>query len=231
MNMNKKWIIVIIAVIVVAVMIRIIYGGEEKTDLIDEDFTYIGEEDIIKSIENLYDETIATCVNIRTDKHFGCGNVIEISDDSVYIATAKHIVEYEDSFEVDFQGDKIGIAKVIYTSPQLDYVIGCIKSDDIPEDLETVKYPDQELLYEESYIFLPFFKEGNGKNYLEGNIIALDEYFPEFNSNLNRHKLEVEKGMSGAGVFDMFGYYQGMVVGGYEAESVSIPSEEIVIKK
>ena len=209
--------IIIIIIIIIALAIMVFMGKVDEPVVLEE--IVVEESDV----DVLYNKLKGTCVSIQTDRLSGQGNVLSIDGNEVKFVTARHVVEYADKIVVRFQGEVIGDVEVDYLSEQYDFAIVRLQLEKIPEGMVSVEFPSQKLLYEDSMVILPLTDK-----YVLGNVIELEGYFPEFNSHLNRHLMVVKPGMSGAGIFDEFGYYEGVVVGGLEEESVSLPCNVIM---
>ena len=206
----------------VMVGVGLLFAGKNGDQIIVEEVVeeVVDEE---SDMDGLYNDVKGTCVSLQTSKLSGQGNVLSIVGSEVRVITARHVVEYADSVSVSFENEVIGNGVVDYLSDQYDFAIVRLDVDEIPSRMSVVEFPEQKLLYEESVVMLPMFDK-----YVIGNVVELEGYFPEFNSNLNRHQMVVEPGMSGAGIFDVFGYYEGILVGGQEDESVSLPYDVIL---
>ena len=210
------------------------------------------EQDVIRTAFNARPST----VQIQVGSQFGAGNIISIDDDKIMILTAKHVIakwdENNSNYVIFFNG-KVADAKLEAADPDYDAAIVSVATASIePYNLMNLRRVDFD--YEN---FSAFDKQKNetvialdsdhivnakelqtynyygndtgiaGK-YIYGSVINPNIMVTDYGYKMIYVKMSAHSGMSGGGIFDLYGNYVGILVGGSDTgETVAVRLTDI----
>lgn len=214
---------------------RTIEGNKVETEMDTDVTTEMKEEEENDSYFHLksdqllmeqYEEMLNTCVTIQCGGYRGEGSIFMIEEDAVYVVSVKHLLEKDSVAEVTFY-DGISLqGEVAYLSEQYDFGFVKIEGGDQEwSQYGVVALPTENQLTYSHYVVIASLNGQDREETLVGTVLDPNKFFPEFNSFLIHHYCLVEPGMSGSGVFNENGEYQGILLGGLEQESVSLSYE------
>lgn len=210
---------------------------ETKTEFGEEELLHVETQHEEKSYFSLksdqllmkrYEEVLNTCVTIRCGGYRGEGSIFFIEEEVMYIVSVKHLLKNDTIAEITTYDGIVLQGEVVYLSQQYDF--GFVRIVDIDEELNTcgvVTLPVKNQLTYSHYLVIATINGQGREETLVGTVLDPNKFFPEFNSFLIHHYCLVEPGMSGSGVFNEKGEYQGILVGGLEQESVSLSYEYV----
>ena len=189
------------------------------------------------SVENLplaLQAVQSTTVLIQDENYIGCGVIFDMIDSGLIIATSKHLLVNGNNPVVTFSDGTAVTGEVIGISDSKD--IGFIMLDltVIPESafktLHRISINQRvyDTLKTGDAVFLSAYSENCEVLNFQGTIANLSWYFPEFDANLIYNYCEGRPGMSGCGTFDGYGNYIGMLIGGADDETASLPITDIL---
>lgn len=171
-------------------------------------------------------------VQIKEGNYWGSGCIWDIRDDEVILVSNKHLLVHRDYSAVYFFNGKVGLGKALWLSPTCD--LGFAKVD-----ISDWKYDERRKLRELQIglpnqpvskgtpIFMIGSSDGVACNVSQGTVANPWYYFEEFGSYMLYNYCKAKAGMSGGGTFDEHGYYIGMITGGYQDETASLPVQII----
>ncbi|MEG1877903.1 MAG: serine protease [Lachnospiraceae bacterium] len=185
----------------------------------------------VESEESAYEAVHASIVKLNFGEIYGSGAILRMTEDKILIVTCRHLLEYApltNKISVHFNDDTSLQGNVTYLSDQYD--LGFVEvpiaqvSIDILRELRQVALPPQGYTTKAGMrMFHVGSVGGVGKQWKTGVIENPWQFFPEFNSFMMHNACEGKPGMSGGGVFDAYGHYIGMICGGLEQETASLP--------
>ena len=186
--------------------------------------------DTSQSIRNV----MPAVVQIRTGNLLGSGIILEIREDSLLIASNRHqLAGQEFSLVRLYNGAEVS-ARRLYLSDSVD--VGFILADISQLSYErrarlrsvSVKSGCNTQLGRGSEIFMVGSTDGVASNISEGVVADPWYYFDEFGSHMIYNYCKAKPGMSGGGTFDVHGHCVGMITGGHDDETASLPMESIL---
>lgn len=156
---------------------------------------------------------------------FGSGFIAEITGDTVYICTNRHVVQDEEAWTVTFADGTRADGKQVGCSQVFDVGVVSVETAQLAQEtlaaLEAVKVDLEEWVNERdsasAAVPVKVYRtgeEGLTGECLEGTIVSFMEYF-EYGNGLNHTKMDItlENGDSGSAVFNEKGNLFAMVVG------------------
>ena len=180
----------------------------------------------IKEAEELVRPSV---VKIAAGNYNGSGTIFELSESRMIIVSCRHLLQYDETPSITFS-DQFSIeGNVIYLSDQTDLGFIEIKPQEIPMQTlrnckKVVRHSDEEQSVKDG---TELFHIGLGSQTLSdtysGQVLDPWKFFPEFNTFMIHSRCKGEPGMSGGGTFDLKGYYLGMILGGKDDETASLP--------
>ncbi len=196
--------------------------------LLDVTENYNG--DMSQSIRN----NLPTVVQVRTGNYLGSGIILEIRENSLVIVSNRHqLAAGEFSVIKLYNGAEVS-GRRIYLSDNLD--VGFVLADISQLSYErrarlrcvTVRAGCNEQLQKGSSIFMVGSTDGVASNISEGMVADPWYYFEEFGSHMQYNYCKAKPGMSGGGTYDEHGHCVGMITGGHENETASLPMKSIL---
>lgn len=187
-----------------------------------------------ENIERARQQTIPTITRISMGEYYGSGAIFTIDEDSIILISNQHLIREGKFGQVTFFDGTKAKGEVMGTSDKYDVGFMKVKLSDIPyQVLKELRYVSidsecYETLKKGDEIFLIGSSDGAAKSIYEGTIGDMWWYFEEFDSYMIYNYCFAKQGMSGGGTFDAHGHYIGMITGGNEVESASLPLITIV---
>ncbi|WP_081673483.1 S1 family peptidase [Butyrivibrio sp. FC2001] len=210
---------------------------------------------VAKDNEETEDNLIRTALNIRPStvqvqvgSEYGTGNIISVSNEKIFILTAKHVVKSwrdDSSNYVIFYNGFIADAVLEKTDDYYDVAVISVNASDIDAynllrlrsvklDYDVISDFDKkknEVVFsldsehvvnaKEVQTYDYFGKDtGIGYKYVYGPVINPDIMVRDYGYNMLYVKCDAHSGMSGGGVFDINGNYVGMLVGGSDKKEM-----------
>lgn len=215
-------------------------GANQEIELDSEEFEIIHEdsssevqvEGTLEELDTYTEEELwyklqYQTVLIQGDNIFGSGSIYKIDQEHVYIVSNDHLTIYAMNPQIYFYDGTKASAVNTENSEQLDMGILEVDVKDLNQDtlkqLTMISLDDSIETLIDMKVYSLGSAEGNGQSKVIGTVLALDEYHAEFHSFMTRCSGEVQAGMSGAGVFDLYGNYLGMLSGEKDGEFVFLP--------
>lgn len=203
------------------------YLGLVHLDLLQTDENKTGE--IALSVQNV----LPSIVRIQTGNFTGSGIILEVQEDTLLIASNRHqLISREFSGIQLFNGEVVS-GRRIYLSQQYDvgFVLADISSLSYESRSELrcvrIKEACEKSLTRGTKMFLIGSADGVACNIYQGTVADPWYYFDEFGSYMIYNYCMAKAGMSGGGTYDEHGHCIGMITGGYEDETASLPMELI----
>ncbi len=209
-----------------------IYEGLVALGLLECDT--LKEEDLLEAYEMVKD----CVVRVNMGNAYGSGVIWHFTNDSVIIATNKHVLEYWDDMLgfLYFSKGYFVNARVLGTSDVYDVGFLVVDREEIGyEALESLRHVSIDAdIYENLSAGDAMFCVGAGREigdaeYHEGTVENKMKYIEEFNNEMLYGYSYARAGMSGGGVFDGYGHFIGMLTGGTqrnEIAAVPLPTVE-----
>ncbi len=181
--------------------------------------------DVSQSIQNV----MPSIVQIRTGNLLASGIILEVGENTLLIASNRHQLGQQVYSTVSLYNGAQVSARRIYLSDNYD--VGFVLAD-----ISQLSYEKRTLLRsiaiqencnaqlrKGSEIFMVGSTDGVACNISEGIVADPWYYFDEFGSHMLYNYCKAKPGMSGGGTFDVHGHCVGMITGGYEGETASLP--------
>lgn len=181
--------------------------------------------DVSQSIQNV----MPSIVQIRTGNLLASGIILEVGEDTLLIASNRHqLGQHVYSTVSLYNGSQVS-ARRVYLSERYD--VGFLLADISQLSYEkrallrsvAIQESCNEQLSRGSEIFMVGSTDGVACNISEGIVADPWYYFDEFGSHMLYNYCKAKPGMSGGGTFDVHGHCVGMITGGYEGETASLP--------
>ena len=184
---------------------------------------------ISESIRNI----LPTIVRIRTGNYLGSGIILEIREDTLLIASNRHQLQSQEFSAVTLYNGAEVSARRLYLSDRFD--LGFIEADISPLAYErrmelrciSMDTDCERMLGNGTEMFLVGSADGVAANISEGIVADPWYYFDEFGSYMIYNYCRAKAGMSGGGTYDAHGHCIGMITGGHEEETASLPIQSI----
>lgn len=165
----------------------------------------------------------------------GSGIVWKINDENIVIVSSRHLLMKDVKAQVTFCDEESADAEIMGYSQQYD--IGFLKIEDknvtanilrdIYEAVPAEVFSDEaDTLTQQSVLQIGADLNGTKEHFATGTILGVG-YEPVFNTNVLRTNCYSKAGMSGGGVFDVYGRLLGMISGGEVAEDAKIREAEV----
>ncbi len=186
--------------------------------------------DVSQSIRN----SMPTVVQIRTGNYLGSGIILEIREDTLLIASNRHQLAGQEFSSIRLYNGAEVAGRRIYLSDSVD--VGFVLADISQLSYErraklrsvAIREGCNEQLAKEDRIFMIGSTDGVASNIYEGIVADPWYYFDEFGSHMIYNYCKAKPGMSGGGTYDEHGHCVGMITGGHEEETASLPMQSIL---
>lgn len=191
------------------------------------------EKNINGSVEQSIQNVIPSVVRIQTGNFIGSGIILEIEEDTLLIASNRHQLIHQEFSGIELYNDEVVSGKRIYLSEKYDlgFLIADISnlSYESRSELRCIRMEEErkDALVSGAQMFHVGSTDGVARNIYQGMIADTSYYFDEFDSFMIYNYCEAKAGMSGGGTYDSHGYCIGMLTGGYQDESASLPMKYI----
>lgn len=181
-------------------------------------------------------DVMPAIAQIRVGNFWGSGAILEIGEDDLLLVTNRHVLAHQaDMAYVRFYSGASGASREMVWSDRYD--LGFVRIDisgwpyEDRRKLRFVNTDSAENLSKGDDIFLVGSTDGVACNVYVGTVADPWYYFEEFDSYMIYNYCKAKGGMSGGGTFDEHGHYIGMVTGGYDDETASLPLSIILEEK
>ena len=204
------------------------YMGLVHLGLLKTEDNYSGNTS--QSIRNV----LPTVVQLRTGNLLGSGMILEIGEDTALIVSNRHQLAGQEFSVVRFYNGAEVSGRRIYLSGEYD--LGFVLADISQISFErrsqlrnvSIKGSCNEKLERGTEIFLVGSTDGVACNICEGMVADPWYYFDEFGSYMIYNYCKAKAGMSGGGTYDEHGHCVGMITGGHDEETASLPVQNIL---
>ncbi len=203
--------------------------------------TQIAQTDILTKADAdaAFNNVRYSAVQVHNGETYGGGTVWDATDSTIIIITNRHVMENaQETTYVIFYGNIAADAKLLYESEDPDVAFLSVNKADLDVDelslIRMVNKDDDSFdkLKAEDEIFCihsdKISKEqceygfgedmvtavGVANSYNEGLLVGTNEYIESLDAYMIYGYAYAERGMSGSGVFDIYGNYIGMLTGG-----------------
>lgn len=181
--------------------------------------------DMSQSIRNV----LPTVVQIRTGNFLGSGIILEVGEDTLLIASNRHQLQSQEvSLFRLYNGAEVS-GRRIYLSDTYDlgFALADISTLSFEKRAQLRSVSMQEScesrLKRGTAMFVVGSTDGVACNIYEGTVADPLYYFDEFGSYMIYNYCKAKAGMSGGGTYDEHGHCIGMITGGLEEETASLP--------
>lgn len=188
-----------------------------------------------KGDTRLSKELVIPCsVGIETGIYVGSGVILQINEQGVYIISSKHVLKNEDVAEITFYDEFKTKGNIIAVSGQYDMAIIQVPLENIDTfSLKKLRQVNIDVAAYENMkngdsMFTLGSTDGVAQNFYRGTIEDTWEFVEQFNTYMLHSNCYAKAGMSGGGTFDAYGNYIGIITGGLDDESVSVPLPTII---
>lgn len=203
------------------------YQGLVNLGLLETDENWQGE--IALSAQNVQ----PSVVRIQTGNFTGSGIILEVLEDSLLIASNRHqLISQEFSVIRLYNGEGVS-GKRIFLSEEYD--LGFVRADisslsyESRKELRSIRMDEkcERALDRGTKMFFVGSTDGVACNIYQGSVADAWYYFDEFGSYMIYNYCTAKPGMSGGGTYDEHGHCIGMVTGGHDDETASLPMKLI----
>lgn len=185
--------------------------------------------DMAQSVQNV----LPSVVRLQTGNFSGSGIILEIREDTLLIASNKHQLKNQEFSTVQLYNGETVSGRCVYLSGQYD--LGFLEADisrlsyEKRGQLRCISVSDscEDALKRGTDMFFVGSTDGVACNIYEGTIADPWYYFDEFGSYMIYNYCKAKAGMSGGGTYDEHGHCIGMITGGIEGETASLPMQSI----
>ncbi len=181
--------------------------------------------DMSQSIRNV----MPAVVQIRTGRFLGSGIILEIGEDTLLIASNRHQLQSQEYSLIRLYNGEEVAARRVYLSDTYDlgFALADISGLAYEERRQlcavSMRETCEDGLIRGTEMFLIGSADGVACNIYEGTVVDPWYYFEEFGSYMIYNYCKAKAGMSGGGTFDEHGHCIGMITGGFEQETASLP--------
>ncbi|MDD3659853.1 MAG: serine protease [Lachnospiraceae bacterium] len=183
----------------------------------------------IENFQKAVELVRSSAVRIEAGNFNGSGSIFELNDSKIIIVSCRHLLQFDETPSVIFGDSYTTEGNVVYLSEQADLGFIEINPNSLPiQTIRSCKRVVKRGSETQQVIdHTKIFHIGSGSQAIEDTFIGtvLDpwKFFPEFNTFMIHGKCYGEPGMSGGGTFDLKGHYLGMILGGNDEETASLP--------
>lgn len=186
--------------------------------------------DMAQSVQNV----LPSVVKIQTGSFCGSGIILEIRKDSLLIASNRHQLENGEFSAVKLYNGEVVSGRRVFLSETYD--LGFLETDISALSYEkrgrlravTLSETCEDALRRGTPMFFVGSTDGVACNIYEGTIADPWYYFDEFGSYMIYNYCKAKAGMSGGGTYDEHGHCIGMITGGADEETASLPMRSIL---
>lgn len=169
--------------------------------------------------QQLRDTLTPSIVQITCGKLLGSGVIWRITDDTVTILSAKHLLQAAPACDVTFFEGEYYRAQVTDLCGDHDLAFAQIAVDqmdaqDVKQLRAVTPFQDTEVPSEGEQLYLYGSADYIAGVFLEGTLEEADIYLDDFQDEMLVGNAQVQEGMSGCGVFDAQGRLLGILAGG-----------------
>jgi len=185
--------------------------------------------DLSQSIRNV----LPTVVQVQTGNLLGSGIILEMREEEVLVASNRHQLGGQEFSVIRFYNGAQVSGRLIYLSQTYDLGFALADISSLPYEERarlravTMEGACERGLCRGKEMFLVGSTDGVACNIYEGTIADPLYYFEEFGSYMIYSHCFAKAGMSGGGTYDGHGHCIGMITGGYESDTASLPADNI----
>lgn len=185
--------------------------------------------DMAQSVQNV----LPSVVKLQTGSFCGSGIILEVRKDSLLIASNRHQLQSREFSAVKLYNGEVVSGRCVFLSETYD--LGFLEADISALSYEkrgelravTLSEPCEDALKHGTPMFFVGSTDGVACNIYEGTIADPWYYFDEFGSYMIYNYCKAKAGMSGGGTYDEHGHCIGMITGGVDEETASLPIQFI----
>ena len=210
----------------------------KKEDVYEKDNMLLSESYQEQREESLAEYLQRGLVTVNYETHFGSGVIYDITDDSIIIMTAAHVVDLTAECTLSFYHNLQGKAEKVWKSETADLAWIQIQIEDI-QNMDNESFRGLRKVREENSL-----EDTNQKltletgidliqggavsltqlDFSEGMLINPKVYETGFQTELIQNNCVSKPGMSGGGLFNTEGRFLGMIVAGAENSTLCLSS-------
>jgi len=175
----------------------------------------------VHDIEAAYEKVLSGCVRIQTDGYYGSGNVFDVTEEEIIVITNKHVLQNFDENSCVLFRDRMSVqAEVLGVSDYYDVGFLRIQRVDFKDTGATYQCVCTDLSrYEklernDAFFMVDVATDMDNPQMYMGEIIEKEKYLPDYHTEMLYGDAYARPGMSGAGLFDGYGNYIGILSGG-----------------
>lgn len=190
------------------------------------------EEDQAAAFANV----LGSCVRIQGGGHYGSGNIYALTEDDIIIVTNRHVLEYFDGegFVTFFNG-RTADGRILGWGEEADVGFISVPAGPFPFEellgLKSVRMRDGDcegLNASGSFFIVDAAGSPDSPVLCEGRILDERKYLDDYGRDMLYGACWAVPGMSGSGIFDLYGNYIGILSGGtLQGEIAGVPADEI----
>lgn len=186
--------------------------------------------DMAQSVQNV----LPSVVKLQTGSFSGSGIILEVRKDSLLIASNRHQIQNREFSTVKLYNGETVSGRCVFLSDTYD--LGFLEAD-----ISRLSYEErgglravamsqacENALARGTPMFFVGSTDGVACNIYEGTIADPWYYFDEFGSYMIYNYCKAKAGMSGGGTYDEHGHCIGMITGGVDEETASLPMRSIL---
>ena len=186
--------------------------------------------DMAQSVQNV----LPSVVKLQTGNFSGSGIILEVRKESLLIASNRHQIQSREFSTVKLYNGESVSGRCVFLSDTYD--LGFLEADisrlsyERRKELRCIALSETcgDALTRGTPMFFVGSTDGVACNIYEGTIADPWYYFDEFGSYMIYNYCKAKAGMSGGGTYDEHGHCIGMITGGADEETASLPMQSIL---
>lgn len=209
------------------------YGTEDTEDL---KTCVIVEETSQPDEEQAFQNVMCSCVRVQGNNHYGSGSIFDFWDEDIIVVTNRHVIQYfdENSYVTFFDGRKAE-AEVIGSSESYDVGFLAVPIEKLPEEVlyeyKSVRIDISQydkLTKNDCFFMIDMASDAANPQKYSGNVVEIRKYLSDYDAEMFYGDAYTKPGMSGCGLFDIYGNYIAMLSGGTQyLEVAAVPADVI----
>lgn len=187
--------------------------------------------------EKAYENVLCSAVCIYGNGYYGSGNILEIKDKEIVIATNKHIAMYfDDNSQIIFFNGAAYSGRLLGNSDHADVGFISVSAKELDQDtwnrIKAVNIQEEvyEGLKENSCFFMiDLASDINNPSLYKGVLVDKEKFLTDYGMEMLYGNGTAIPGMSGSGIFDYYGNYIGILSGATKQyELAAVPLKTIL---
>lgn len=182
-----------------------------------------------ENIDEAYANVLCSAVRIQGNGHYGSGSIYAMTEEEIIVVSNKHVLQYfDDESYVTFQGGRSEGGRIVGVSEKADVGFISISISDFTyeELLQLKSVRKQEDFLDNTKENTRFFmidaaSDSSSPAIYTGSIIDNNRFLTEYGMEMLYGNAPAVPGMSGAGIFDCYGNYIGILSGGTEHNEIA----------